>query len=372
MTWNWEQADWPNFSFDPVLLAPLEATFLKQGGISEGAMRHLVPSTKTLTTGEILTSEAMTTSEIEGELLDRESVRSSILNQLGVPLQAKRIGLRERGIAELSTNLLETWHEPLDHETLFRWHEMVVRGRSDLEAVGTYRIHAEPMQVVSGRVGRQAVHFEAPPSERVLAEMDRFIDWFNRRESGGGLARSGTSHLYFESIHPFEDGNGRVGRAVAEKALAQELEHPSLIMLSTEIASRRTEYYDQLEQASKSNTITAWLLWFADVVLAAQLRTQEWIDFLIAKAFLLSQLSGRINARQEKALLRMTREGPSGFVGGLSAGNYQTITGASPATAGRDLADLVELGALRRTGEGRGTRYWLKHDRSKGRAGLPT
>ena len=186
------------------------------------------------------------------------------------------------------------------------------------------------------------------------------MHWFNgSRANTPPLTRSAIAHIYFESIHPFEDGNGRIGRAIAEKALAQGLGHPSFSMLASEIESRHSEYYAALESASHTMDVTAWCLWFADVVLAAQQRTQTWLEFLLAKTKLLDALRGQLNVRQEKVLLRMFREGPSGFSGGLSAGNYQTITGASPATAGRDLSELVALGALRKSGIGKGTRYEL-------------
>jgi len=218
--------------------------------------------------------------------------------------------------------------------------------------------------VLSGAIHQPKVHFEAPPSSRVPEEMQRFCAWFNDTTPDGkqplpALTRAGIAHLYFECIHPFEDGNGRIGRAIAEKALAQGTGEPSLTALSLMIQRKRSEYYDQLEAANKTLDVNDWLNWFADTVLAAQDYTLHWLDFLLAKTKLLDRLRGQINERQEKALLRMMREGPEGFRGGLSAGNYSSITGAPAATARRDLAHLVELGALMRTGRLKGTRYWL-------------
>src|SRR5262249_45891151 len=158
---------------------------------------------------------------------------------------------------------------------------------------------------------------------------------------------------------PFEDGNGRVGRAIADKALAQSLGQPTLTSLAATILARRRSYYDALEMASRENEITRWLRWFAGTAIEAQRRTIALVEFLIEKTKLLTGLKGQINERQEKALLRMFREGPEGFRGGLSAGKYSTITGASPATTTRDMADLVEKGALRREGERRYARYHL-------------
>jgi Fic family protein len=173
------------------------------------------------------------------------------------------------------------------------------------------------------------------------------------------LTRAGVAHLYFESIHPFEDGNGRIGRALSEKSLAQSLGQPTLIALAATILTRRSNYYPALEAASKQNEVTGWLAWFAGVAIEAQRRTSTLVEFLIDKTRLLERLRGQLNDRQEKALLRMFKEGPEGFKGGLSAGKYTRITGASPATTTRDLAALADKGALVRTGERRHARYNL-------------
>lgn len=260
----------------------------------------------------------------------------------------------------MTLDVLRNATAELSHERLWGWHRMLMQDRTDLSQVGAYRTHDESMRIVSGRYGRETVHFEAPPSSQVHAEMERFLKWFGQSASElRGLARSGIAHLYFESIHPFEDGNGRIGRGIAEIALAQALGAPCLTMLSTEIETRQRDYYSHLEQASKGIEVTDWLVWFAGSVLSAQSRTRSWVDFLISKSRLMDDLRGKINTRQEKVLLRMFREGPSGYEGGLSSGNYQKITDVSPATAGRDLTELVDLGALRKTGTGKGTRYWL-------------
>jgi Fic family protein len=194
--------------------------------------------------------------------------------------------------------------------------------------------------------------------------MTRYIDWFNRTATRGkqplpALTRASIAHLYFESIHPFEDGNGRIGRAIAEKALAQSLGRATLMALAATILVKRRSYYEALEAANKRNEITEWLVWFAATSLEAQQRTLSQVEFLIDKTKMLDRLRGQINPRQEAVLLRMFREGPEGFKGGLIAGNYVNIAKASPATATRDLAELVEKGALTRTGKRRHTRYHL-------------
>jgi Fic family protein len=364
MTWNWQKADWPNFRWDRARLEGAEKQFLVGGGVFVGAVRHLGKEELDQLTIEAMSTEAVTTSEIEGEILDRASVQSSLRKQLGLAADERRVRTAERGIAEMMVDLYRSFAEPLSERTLCRWHRMVMSGSQNLRDVGRYRTGAEPMQVVSGSVHEPKVHFEAPPSSRVPSEMKRFIASFSRTAPGGekalpALTRAGIAHLYFESIHPFEDGNGRIGRAVAEKALAQGLGQPTLTALAATILARRKSYYEALEAANKENEITRWLMWFASVAIEAQHRTVALVEFLIDKTKLLDRLKGRLNARQEKALLRMFREGPQGFKGGLSAGKYSTITGASPATTTRDLADLVEKGALVREGERRYARYRL-------------
>lgn len=261
-------------------------------------------------------------------------------------------------------DLYRSFAEPLSEEMLFRWHRMVMSGSRNPRDGGRYRTGAEPMQVVSGSVREPKVHLEARRSSRVPSEMKRFIAWFGQTAPGGenalpALTKAGIAHLYFESIHPFEDGNGRIGRAIAEKALAESLGQPTLTALAATILARRKSYYEALETANKEEEITRWLMWFAGVAIEAQRRTIGLVEFLIDKTKLLDRLKGQLNARQEKALLGMFREGPEGFKGGLSAGKYSTITGASPATTTRDLADLVEKGALVREGERRYARYRL-------------
>jgi Fic family protein len=364
MTWNWQKPDWPDFRWDRARLEAAEKQFLVNGGVFVGTVRHLGKEERDQLTIEAMSTEAVTTSEIEGEILDRASVQSSLRKQLGLATDDRRVRPAERGIAEMMVDLYRSFAEPLSEEMLFRWHRMVMSGSRNLRDVGRYRTGAEPMQVVSGPVHKPKVHFEAPPSSRVPSEMARFISWFGRTGPGGeeplpALTRAGVAHLYFESIHAFEDGNGRIGRAIAEKALAQSLGQPTLIALAATILAQRKSYYEALEAANKENEITNWLVWFAGVAIEAQRRTIALVEFLIDKTKLLDRLKGQLNPRQEKVLLRMFREGPEGFRGGLSAGKYSSITKASPATATRDLADLVAKGALIREGERRYARYRL-------------
>jgi len=364
MTWNWQQLDWPDFTWKSPLLAAAEQQFLVGGGIFVGAIKYLGEKDRNQLTVEAMSTEALTTSEIEGEILDRASVQSSIQRQLGLAADNRRAAPAERGVSEMMVDLYKAFRTPLSDDVLLDWHRMLMGGRQDLKDVGRYRTSAEPMQIVSGAEGRAKVHFEAPPAAKVPAEMNQLVTWFNRTAPGGpepwpALTRAGAAHLYFESIHPFEDGNGRIGRALAEKSLAQSLGQPSLIALAATILPRRARYYAALEAANKSNEITEWLAWFAGTTIEAHRRTLALIEFLVDKTKLLDHVRGKLNDRQEKALLRMFEEGPEGFKGGMSAGKYGTITGASPATTTRDLADLTEKGALVREGERRHARYKL-------------
>lgn len=364
MTWNWQKTDWPEFRWKAVRLALVEKEFLIGGGKLAGTVKHLGEEEREQITVDSMSTEAVTTSEIEGELLDRASVQSSIRRQLGLVADKRKVRRAEQGVAEMTVDLFRSFAAPLSEEMLFDWHRMLMSGRRDLTDIGRYRTSREPMEIISGPLGKTKVHFQAPPAAQVPREMAQFVNWFNRTAPGGleplpALTRAGNAHLYFECIHPFEDGNGRIGRALAEKVLAQSLGQPTLTALAATILARRKSYYDALEAANKQNEITAWLAWFAGITIEAQRRTLAMIEFLIEKAKLFERLRSQINKRQEKALIRMFKEGPDGFKGGLSAGKYATITGASPATTTRDLMNLVEKGALVRIGELRHTRYQL-------------
>ncbi len=362
MIWNWQRPEWPDFTWNPDLLRRAEEQFLLGGGMFAGTFAHLGSEDKDQLVIEALSTEALTTSEIEGEMLDRGSVQSSIRRQLGLADDRRRVKPAEQGIAEMTVDLYRSFAAPLSDEMLFAWHRMVTNGRRDIRNIGSYRTHVEPMQVVSGAVYDPKVHYEAPPSAKVPGEMKRFIAWFNRTGPDGpsplpALTRAGIAHFYFECIHPFEDGNGRIGRAIAEKALAQGLRHPPLTALALTMLARRKAYYEALERNNTETELSDWLRWFAGVAIEAQRRTTALIEFLLDQTRLLDRLKGELNPRQEKALLRVLSEGPDGFKGGLSAGNYATITGASAPTATRDLADLVEKGALIRSGVRRYARY---------------
>ncbi len=365
MKWNWQQPDWPGFKYDPAALRPLEDEFLRQAGRWRGSFVHLGPGQQEILQVQLMSQEAFQTSKIEGDILDRDSIQASIRRLLGLGYLPGRSRPGEHAIASLMVSVYQSFDQDLDHARLHEWHRMLTHGRQDLQDIGCYRTHAEPMQIVSGPLSRLMVHFEAPPSGQVEAEMERFLQWFaNTRPGAQGslpaLARAGIAHLYFESIHPFEDGNGRLGRALVAKVLSQDMGFPSLVMVADAIEKQRKAYYEQLGKASQSNQVDEWLSWFGQLVISAQQSTYDSLQFLLNKGKLMSRLHGLLNERQEKVLLRMFEEGPTGFDGGLSARNYQRITGASAATTTRDLQELVEWEALYKTGELKGTRYWLR------------
>ncbi len=356
--WIWESKNWPHFTYDRSVLAESEKMWLKKSGEGCGAFKCVSDSDRDALKIELITDEATKTSEIEGQILNRNSVQSSLRKQMGLSFEQKNVPPAEDGIASMMTDLYKSFGRPLDDETLFRWHRQLMNGQTDQIVVGAYRTGEEPMQIVAGNYYDRRVYYEAPPSERIPAEMRRFIDWFNSSKKMNALERAGIAHLYFVLIHPFDDGNGRISRALAEKSLSQSAGQPALTGLATVINAERKKYYATLE-AVKSPDITEWLLYFAETVLAAQEYTLQKIDFVIQKTKLYDRVRDQLNARQDKAVKRMFKEGLAGFKGGLSADNYMKITGASPATATRDLADLVEKKALYRTGVLRHTRYFL-------------
>jgi Fic family protein len=370
MKWNWEQANWPEFSWDSAAMAALELQFSHQSGVLIGSTKHFNESDKWTLTVELMAGEGIKSAEIEGELLNRDSVQSSIRGNFGLATDNRKIPPAERGMAELMVDLYRNFADPLFHQTLYDWHTMMVSSWSDLKDVGCYRTHDDPMQVVSGATYKPKIHFESPPSKVVQYEMDAFMAWFANTAPGGtnelpALTRAGIAHLYFVCIHPFEDGNGRIARAIAEKALSQCLRQPTLIALSHVIQANRKAYYDALERNNKHQSITDWLVYFAKMILEAQSYTQAIVDFLIEKTKLYDRVRHQLNARQEKVVARMFREGIDGFTGGLSANNYISIAETSRATATRDLQELVVLGALLKTGELKATRYRLNIARNE-------
>ncbi len=360
MVWNWELADWPKFIFDAESIIPLEKKFLRGAGGGFAVLKHLNEENKRQFIVEILCTEGLKSAEIEGEILERESLQSSIQRHFGLSSEKKSIPPREQGMANLMWRMYETFDQTLTHEMLYEWHKLLMSNDSRSTDIGKYRTHDDPMQIVSNRYGNRTIYFEAPPSKIVHKEMTRFIDWFNKSKNNESLlARAAIAHLYFESIHPFEDGNSRIGRTLVGKALSENLGQPTLIAVSQVITKQKKDYYAALGSCNKTLDANKWVAFFSEVIVESQEESLMLINFLMDKSRVMNNLAGRINERQEKALLRMFSEGLKGFSEGLSAENYIAITKASRATATRDLSDLVEKGALTKTGRLRHTRYWL-------------
>ncbi len=364
MQWNWQQSDWPQFSFDKQLLQSYEAAFMRQTGVMIGAIKHISDIEKQALRIELISDEALCTSEIEGEILNRESVQSSLRRMLGVPTDTRASSPAEQGISEMMIDLYDHVESPLSDQTLFCWHRLLMKGRNDLHESGEYRQYEDPMQVVSGPIHSPKIHFEAPPSSSVIKEMTRYNRWFNLPRSRSTpsfetLIHAGIAHWHFVCIHPFEDGNGRLARALSAKSLAQGIEQPIILSLSRTIQQKKKAYYDILEKSNKHNDITAYLVYFSEMVLDAQNYTQRMVDFVIRKTKLYDRVKGTLNPRQEKVIDRMFREGLEGFKGGLSAQNYISLTQAPRATTTRDLQDLVEKGVLQKSGTLKSTRYAL-------------
>lgn len=362
--WNWKHPKWSNFTFDTKVLQALELSFSQNTGIVLGMLKHIKTTEKDEFLVHILSNEALQSSEIEGEFLDRESVQFSIKRNLGLITDKQKVLPAEFGIAEMRVDVYKNFHRPIEHQQLFEWHKMLTNGRRDLSDIGKYRTHLDPMQVVSGRLDKPTVHFEAPPSTTIQQEMDEFVHWFNRHHCTdtseiSPLAKAGIAHFYFVTIHPFEDGNGRIGRAIAEKSIALSMGKPALLLLSQTINNNKKEYYASLEKHNTTLDITDWLVYFGNTIIKAQQNTLKELEFLIQKTRFFDTYSSQINARQLKVIQRLFKEGYTGFVGGLSANNYIKIAKTSASTATRDLKELVDKKIFTKTGSLKSTRYAL-------------
>jgi len=364
MQWIWQCKGFPNFEFDASLLNTFEKEFYQNTGIIIGTLSHLDKDDLEHLKIEILTQEAVSTSNIEGEILKRVSVQSSIRKHLGLKTDLRKVQANEAGIAEMMVDVYLHFDTPLTYQTLFGWHEMLMNGRRDIDIIGNYRTHSEAMQIVSDNLAAPKVFYEAPPSEQVAELMNGFIDWYNTQITDRNglytLILAGIAHLYFEIIHPFEDGNGRIGRALVEKMISQQIHTPALNSFAKVIDTRKKAYYDALQSCNHGLNIDKWLAFFAETLLESQQYTIKLVGFLIAKSKFFMQYNGQLNERQSKVLLRVFEEGIEGFKGGLSAANYKSISSTSSATATRDLQELVQINAFYKRGELKHTRYFLQ------------
>ena len=361
----WQSAAWPQFEWDSMaLLVPLGRTRAAQGrllaqGDYLGLELHL----------EVLAQEVVTSAAIEGERLSFDSVRSSVARRLGLPVAGLPPGEgRAEGLVEMLIDATANHHRKLDEERLMGWQAALFpTGYSGLRkiAVGRWRSPAaDPMQVVSGPLGKEKVHYEAPPARGLDAKMKRFLEWWSdKRKTTEGLVRAAIAHLWFVTIHPFEDGNGRLARAVAEMALSQdEGTGRRMYSMSAQINSERNMYYDVLEHTQKGKgDITDWLVWFLGCLERAIARSKKQVETATAKGRFWQQTAAlALNQRQRKVVNRLLDSGPSGFEGGLTTRKFSGMTKVSPSTAKRDIAELLEMGIIvRRPGGGRSSSYDL-------------
>lgn len=366
-SYNWQQPDWPHFRYDLTKLKPILLKINEKMGFNRGQLTHLTETLQTEALVDILLLEAVKTSEIEGEVLNRPDVRSSIKNQLGLNKTSAPVhDRRAHGVVEMLLDMRANALSPLTESMLCDWHLMLLASSPNPNLIiGRFRIDEEPMQVISGHLGRPKVHFEAPPARKVPHEMKQFLDWFNQTAPGAqneileAPVRAAIAHLYFESIHPFDDGNGRIGRAIAEKALSQGYGHPVLLSLSQAIEAKKSDYYHALKLASRTNEVTEWITYFTHVIFQAQETLNQQIQFMIHKTHFFDKYQHQLNERELKVIKRMFKAGIAGFEGGMSAKKYMTLTDVSKATATRDLQNLVRLGVLIERGAGRSVRYDL-------------
>ena len=360
----WQSSEWPNWQFDlAALVDPMVAVSQAQGRL-KGRLMDVGMGLRDEANLAALTQDVIKTSEIEGEQLPLEAVRSSLARALGVEVGALApVDRHVAGVVEMVLDATLNCAAPVSRERLFGWQAALFpTGYSGLSRVkvGGWRDDASgPMQVVSGPIGRRRVHFEAPPAALLEAEIDRFLGWLNGPSKEPALLKAGLGHLWFVTLHPFEDGNGRIARAIGDLLLARADGSPHrYYSLSAQIQRERKDYYALLERTQRDSLdVTAWLAWFLGALLRAIDQAHLTLDTVLVKArFWQRWASNPINERQAKVLNRLL----DGFDGKLTSGRWASIAKCSPDTALRDINDLLARGLLRRSDAGgRSTSYQL-------------
>lgn len=364
MKYNWQLSDWQKFVYDDSIIDSLCIEFAFETGEVKGLVDSLSTKIKQETILQFMISEAIKTSEIEGEFLSRQDIMSSIKKNLGIGQVVDKIRDKNAlGVGKLMVVVRNSYSDRLTELIIKEWHYILMEYSKRI-IPGYYRAGEEPMQIVSGSYGREIIHFEAPPSKQVSVEMKKFIEWYNDFEVKAtdikkALIKTLIAHLYFESIHPFEDGNGRIGRAIAEKCLSESLNRPVLMSISSTIEQNKKKYYQSLKQAQRTLEITDWILYFSTLILESQKNAKQIVLFTLNKTRFIDQFKNMMNERQTKVILKMFENGVSGFIGGMTAIKYISITKTSRATATRDLQDLTEKSILISKGEGRSRSYDL-------------
>lgn len=354
--------DWPAFRWeDDRIILPLSAARHRQGRLL-GKLEGLGFSLREEATLETLTQDVIKSSEIEGEKLPADQVRSSIARRLGIEMAGEiAVSRNVEGVVEMMLDATQRYDKPLTAERLFGWHaSLFPTGRSGMLKikVGIWRNDAKgPMQVVSGAAGREKVHYEAPAAKRVKDEMKKFLTWFNKTTSMDPVLKAAVAHLWFVTIHPFEDGNGRIARAIADMQLARaDGSKQRFYSMSAQIQRERNVYYQMLEKTQKGTLdITEWMLWFIDCLDRAISLSMENLSGVIRKATFWETHQGAIFNERQRAMLNKLLDG---FEGKLTSSKWAKITGCSPDTALRDIQDLIERRILEKEeGGGRSTSY---------------
>lgn len=362
----WEQDRWPQFTWNDKELLPYLSRCRKRQGELLGAVSSMGLELFNEARAEVLIAETVMTSLIEGENLDPAAVRSSVGNRLGIHYAGVPvIDRRADGLVELLLDGTVNYNDKLTSHRLNRWHTALFpTGHSGLRKiiVGGYR--KGTIHVLSGPIGKEKVHFSAPPAKNIPGEMKQFFQWWeNSRENLDGLLRAGIAHFYFVTIHPYEDGNGRLARALTDVALAQdERKAERYYSMSSQIASERNAYYEILESSQKSSLdITGWLRWFLECFERTIDRSGKIIGNVLYKArFWVKHRSTQLSDHQRKVINKLLDAGPDGFEGGLTTRKFASMTKVSRATAYREIADLVEKKIVaNRPGGGRSASYKL-------------
>ncbi|VAW88969.1 Fic domain protein, PA0574 type [hydrothermal vent metagenome] len=370
ITWIWQQPDWPRFTWQDEIIQPLlRSARLKQGILlgKTGLVRGDADSQAAL---DLLLQNIITSSAIEGEQLNAESVRSSLAKRLGLldMVQAYPTSNRSEGLADMMLDAVGNLDVPLTLERLFQWHRwLFTEDEFALQPVGVGQLRGdEPMQVVSGRIEKPTVHFEAPPRDVLASELADFIVWFNQSRNNAlldPLLRAAICHFWLITLHPFDDGNGRISRALADRALAQaDSQSIRLYAMSAVILERRSDYYRALEQSQRGTVdITEWLEWFIQCLKATLDVSLDLIESTLTKTrFWQCHHEAGLLAEQIKVLNRLLDGGKKGFEEGISASQYQKVAKVSKATATRHLGDLLAKGCIEKLpGGGRNTRYQI-------------
>ena len=366
--WIWQHTNWPNFHWDEQQVQPLLRSLRMDIGILIGKTGNQTDPQQSLDT---LLANALSSSAIEGETLDARSVRSSLARRIGVDEQQPYpVSDQSEGIAQIMVDAIQQANTALTFERLCQWHQWLFPAPETMilsrpEHIGELRGDS-PMQVVSGREDNPTVHFEAPPRDVLESEVLGFIDWFNTSRTDSlldPLLRAALVHLWLVTLHPFDDGNGRITRALTDMALAQADDQSiRLYAMSVAILERRASYYDILERTQRGGLdITEWILWFLQTLDHTISQAQQQIDRTLAKTRFWHQFhDAGLSKEQIKVLNRLLDGGENGFEDGISAGQYQKVAKVSKATATRHLADLLDKGCIEKLpGGGRSTRYQI-------------